>query len=232
MIFDYPERASEPEILDDLSIDSDSLRQNLKEIEKVNQKLGAYTFLKKELKKLIKEEEDRNWRLADLGCGGGDALRALYKDPYLKDRISHWQGLDFNPMVLGIAKEFSNQYPIQFEKIDLLNPDSIYEADIGMFNLVLHHFADDEIVALLQRASKHCQFLLISDLHRNAVAYHSFRVLSRFWKFGKVSQHDGKLSVLKSFTRRDWDRILSAVPHRQAQIHWHWSFRWNLILKL
>ena len=54
MIFDYPERASEPEILDDLSIDSDSLRQNLKEIEKVNQKLGAYTFLKKELKKFRK----------------------------------------------------------------------------------------------------------------------------------------------------------------------------------
>lgn len=232
MIFDYPLRATKAEILDDLNIDQVSLKQNLKEIEKVNHSLGAYSFLRKSLLQLFKKEGGTNWKLSDLGCGGGDALRALYKDPSLRDHISCWQGLDYNPSVLDFAKESSKSLPFEFRQVNLLDSSEDYQADIGMFNLVLHHFSDDDIESLLLRASKQCRFILISDLHRNAIAYHSFRGLSHFWRFNEVSRHDGKLSVQKSFIRRDWERILSAVPHREVQIQWHWSFRWNLILKL
>lgn len=232
MIFDYPQRAREPEILDDLNLQTADLAQNLQELEMVNHRLGAYRFLRMSLRALLRAEEARHWRLIDMGCGGGDALRALCRDPQLQAGIASWVGLDFNPSVLHYARAQAGNYPLEFKRLDLLDPEARYPADIGMFNLVLHHFSDQEIIALLQRAATQCRFLLISDLHRNAMAYQSFRVLSWLWRFSFVSRHDGKLSVRKSFVRRDWQRILQAVPHRSVQCQWHWSFRWNLIVKI
>ena len=231
MIFDYPYRATAPEILDDLSLPIQDLSRNLEELEKVNQRLGAYRFLQKALMQLLREEKAQDWTLADLGCGGGDALRYLYDRGEHQSQIANWIGLDHNPRVLEFARTQSLGRTLEYREIDLLDPNADYAAEVGMFNLVLHHFDDEAVIQLLQRAADHCRFIIISDLHRNALAYHAFRLLSLAWRFSYISRHDGKLSVRKSFVRRDWEYILKRVPHREVRIQWHWSFRWNLILK-
>ena len=229
----FRERSSEKEILDDFNLKDNGLSQNLKELERVNTLLGGYAPVLAMLEGIKPELQKRPLvRITDVGCGGGDVLR----------RVHHWcqknrinarlPGLDGNPHVVELARDFSHTYSgIDWQVVNVFSPEfGDQTADVLMFNLFLHHFQEEEIVALLKKCRRGCRFLIINDLQRSRLAYQLFRLASRIFRFSYISRHDGKLSIRKSFTKGDWVRMLQEAGISRYRIKWQWAFRYSVLI--
>jgi hypothetical protein len=69
----------------------------------------------------------------------------------------------------------------------------------------------------------------INDLHRHAIAYHGFRMLSTIMRWHPFVRHDGPLSVARAFQRRDWERLLREAGMKgDVDLRWHIPFRYCL----
>ena len=225
------ERSREPEILDDLELTGNDLTENLRELGKVNRLLGGHQIAVRAVSEILRDDPKSNWRIADLGCGGGDTLSALARHPKFKKLKFELVGLDANQTAVNFARKETAKFKnIEFVCADLFKEWPVEEFDIVLFNLVLHHFSDEQIVQLLQRAAANSRFIVINDLQRNWIPYQLFRLTSRVLRFSHISRHDGKLSVKKSFTKNDWTRLLNKAGLRKFKLQWRWAFRWMAII--
>ena len=50
----------------------------------------------------------------------------------------------------------------------------------------------------------------INDAHRKALPYHLFHISTRLLRLHKFVQHDGPISIARSFHAADWQRLLAA----------------------
>ncbi|MGB0430837.1 MAG: hypothetical protein ACPGLV_10210 [Bacteroidia bacterium] len=73
------ERSREEELLDQPGIAAKDLHQNLHELDVINRLLGGHLATLKGIKQIIRRNRQKTWRIIDLGCGGGDSLRAVAK---------------------------------------------------------------------------------------------------------------------------------------------------------
>ena len=83
------QRSYEAELIDDLSLSSEDLHQNLEELGTINKWLGGNEVTTAGLKQLLKNHRpyksaclagqlSKNiLRIADIGCGGGDMLKLM-----------------------------------------------------------------------------------------------------------------------------------------------------------
>jgi hypothetical protein len=68
---------------------------------------------------------------------------------------------------------------------------------------------------------------LINDLHRHWLAWAGFRLLAFVLRWHPIVAHDGALSVRRAFTRAELEALLAAAGV-QAEIRWHFPFRWTV----
>jgi hypothetical protein len=73
--------------------------------------------------------------------------------------------------------------------------------------------------------------VVINDLHRHALAYHSIRWLTRLFGGSYLVQNDAPLSVARAFRRADWERMLADAGIRRYELRWCWAFRWQVIIE-
>ncbi len=66
----------------------------------------------------------------------------------------------------------------------------------------------------------------INDLHRNAIAHHSIKLLTTLFSRSYLVKNDAPLSVLKGFKRKELRDHLELAGIRNYQIEWKWAFRW------
>jgi hypothetical protein len=91
-----------------------------------------------------------------------------------------------------------------------------------------HHLSDaqvTEFIVWMERLAGRGWF--ISDLHRHPVPYHAFRLLARAAGWHRFVQHDGPVSIARSFTQADWRRLVEAagLDPSAVEIRWHVPFR-------
>lgn len=233
-MLNFPIRSHKPEILDDFELEGNDLTENLKELEKVSVLLGGNAVVKEGVEKIIQTNnlKEKAIRIADVGCGGGDALRMLSgwakRNKYSVDLI----GVDANTSAVKYASERTAGFPdIRIEQLNILSPEfKNLKADIVMFNLFLHHFEEAQIIGFLKICKSNGSSILINDLQRSRFAYHGFRLASRILGFSYIGRHDGKLSVKKSFIRDDWDRMMKKAGITNYSIKWRWAFRYSVLI--
>ncbi|MBF9238619.1 methyltransferase domain-containing protein [Hymenobacter sp. BT683] len=230
----FEKRASGPELMDDLTLATDALRQNLDELETINTWLGGYAPVLNALKRLKPRfPSGRPLRLADLGSGGGDTLRHIAQWAR-KNRVSaELTGIDANQFMLDYAMAKSLGYPeITYRQFDIFAPEfQAQPYDVLTCSLFCHHFTDDELVALLQQWQQQAQVaVVINDLHRHWLAYHSIKWLTRLLGGSYLVQHDAPLSVARAFRRADWVALLQRAGIVNYALRWRWAFRWQVIL--
>jgi hypothetical protein len=51
----------------------------------------------------------------------------------------------------------------------------------------------------------------VNDLSRGAVPYYAFRVFAKLANFHRFVQHDGPVSIARSFLPEDWRRMCAAA---------------------
>lgn len=228
-MLNFPTRSGEAEILDDLQLDRDSLAKNLRELEQVNRLLGGHQIIRDSLKTLPLEE---GASIADYGCGGGDTLLAIAGSSPAREKNMKLIGYDLNPCALEIARENAASFGnIRFAEHNLLSKADFPQHTVALFNLVLHHFTDEEVLDLLRKATKTHRYVIINDLQRNRIPYQLFKLVSLTFNFSPVSRHDGLLSVKKSFTKKDWNLMAQKLQLTDYHIQWRWAFRWVVTIK-
>lgn len=227
------ERATGHEIMDDLNCHGDVVAQTLRELDFINRWLGGNAITLQGIFKVIEQSKQKKLRIADMGCGSGELLQLIYQRALRQRYQVELVGIDANPHIVRYASErVAPASPITFQSKNVLSPSFQQETfDIITATLFTHHFTDDELVALLKNWAQQARLaVVINDLHRHFLAYHSIRLLT--WLFSKSAmvKYDAPLSVRKGFTRKELEMILKRAGIRKYRLSWRWAFRWQLII--
>jgi 2-polyprenyl-3-methyl-5-hydroxy-6-metoxy-1,4-benzoquinol methylase len=227
-------RSIEEEIMDDLSIEGEMLRQTLDKIAQINQRLGGNQATIDGLHTLLKiESKGVVISIVDLGCGSGDMLRAVADFGRKNNFIFKLTGIDANDYTINYARKLSADYPeISYIKMDILADEfSGISFDVVIATLFLHHFTNQQIQDLLIAVVNKARVgVVINDLHRSSTAYYLFKAISLFIKNPMVKK-DGAISVLRGFKKNDLISISKKLKDSVSTIHWKWAFRYQWIIK-
>ena len=220
--------------MDDLTLANDALRQNLDELETINTWLGGYAPVLNALQRLKSRfPAGRPLRVADLGSGGGDTLRHVARWARKNGVTVELTGIDANQFMLEYATAKSREYPeISYRQFDIFSPEfQAQPYDVLTCSLFCHHFTDDELVLLLRQWHRQAGVaVVINDLHRHWLAYHSIKWLTRLLGGSYLVRHDAPLSVARAFRRPDWQALLARAGITNYELRWRWAFRWQVVL--
>lgn len=233
----FKERSNQTELMDDLSLNNEEFRQNLDELEMLNQWVGSKQVLISALNKVFKKYEkcinNSKLTIADLGCGGGDLLRAISDWAKSKKVIVELIGFDANAFVIQYAEEKSRNYPnIQYKTMDILSSEfAELKFDIITINSFCHHLENATLVSLIAQLNQQAKFaVIINDLQRSVISYFVIKHITRLLSFSVLSQTDGPISVSRAFHKKDLINLLAQAQISFYQIRWAWIFRWEVII--
>lgn len=227
-------RSTEQEIMDDLSMEGELLRNTLDLLALINKRLGGNQATINGLDTLLKTEPKNTIiHIVDLGCGNGDMLRAVADFGRKNNFIFKLTGIDANEYTVNYGRKLSVNYPeISFIKMDVLSDEfSGIGFDVVITTLFLHHFTDKEITDLLIPIVNKARIgIVVNDLHRSKTAYYLFKAVSLFIK-NKMITTDGAISVLRGFKKNDLINISKKLKNTVSSIRWKWAFRYQWIIK-
>jgi SAM-dependent methyltransferase len=228
MKISFSSRSGEKELLDRDDIPFADIERNMRELDFINTWLGGHGISIQGLKRLLGGRQ--RIRICEIGCGGGDNLRVLSRYCRKRGIDAEVIGIDSNAHCITVARErwtdgnadwiHSDYRQVGFDK---RKPDIIFSS------LFCHHFTGDELVSMLRWMEKNAGAgWYINDLHRHPVAYYSIRWLTKCWSRSYMVKNDAPLSVLRGFTRREWEKILREAGVEVYSLQWKWAFRWLL----
>jgi ubiquinone/menaquinone biosynthesis C-methylase UbiE len=168
-----------------------------------------------------------------LGSGGGDTLRQIARWARRRRVPVELVGIDANAFMLDYAAAKAHAYSeIRFQQADIFAPDFARQPfDILTASLFCHHFSDQQLVQMLARWHQQAGLaVVVNDLHRHPLAYHSIRWLTRLLGGSRLVRHDAPLSVARAFTRPELQALLVAAGITRYTLRWRWAFRWQLVI--
>src|SRR5580658_5761290 len=117
----FKQRSYQKELLDAPDIEKDLLFQNLKELDTINQYLGGHAISLKGLKKVM-TDKSKTYKVIDIGCGGGDSLKAIAEWAGKNKYKIHLAGIDLKQDCIDYAKKTCSPFPgIEFYCDDFRN---------------------------------------------------------------------------------------------------------------
>lgn len=227
-------RSYTKEYLDNENVPFADIRQNMKELNTINTFLGGHKITLEGIKQLMKDDtKPRSLTICEIGCGGGDNLKAI--DKYFKrlNKPVHFIGIDIKQECIAFAKE---QYPklkaewilSDYKKINFEDrkPDIIFSS------LFCHHFTEAEIKEMLLWMKRNSVIgFFINDLHRHPLAWYSIKWITKIFSRSYLVKNDAPLSVARSFTKKEWASALNTAGLEHYTIKWKWAFRYLVIYK-
>jgi hypothetical protein len=122
-------------------------------------------------------------------------------------------GLELNSDATVIAAEatpaFSRIRWVTADVFAYLPPHSVH---LVISSLFTHHLSEDNIVRFLQWMERQAKLgWFINDLSRAAIPYYSFQIFSMLARLHPFVQHDGPISIARSFVLEDWQRMCASA---------------------
>lgn len=229
-MIDYKNRSLKKEILDQNNIPFGDIVLNMKELEFINAHLGGHSITLNGFKKLLGSRKAVS--VCEIGCGGGDNLKAIYLFCKKNNINVSFVGIDINKDCIAFAKENSvighvNFIVSDYRKINFANE----KPDIIFSSLFCHHFSENELVEMLYWMKNNSGIgFFINDLHRHPVAYHFIKIATRIFSKSYLVKNDAPLSVLRGFKKKEWESIFEKAGIRNYSIKWKWAFRFFVIV--
>ena len=228
----FNSRSKQKELLDASDIPVDALNRNLLELDIINTRLGGHAATIAALNELSLPP-NKTLHILDIGCGGGDTLKAIARWARRKKLNVKLTGVDLKQDCIEYAKKACTAYPeISFVKDDYKNLLSEHmEVDIVVNALFCHHLSNEEISELIRWSVNMAkQAVIINDLHRHPFAYYSIAWLTRLFSHSYLVKNDAPLSVLRGFKKQEWQYILKAAHIHDYTLKWKWAFRWIVLI--
>lgn len=245
----FKQRSYQAELLDNENIPTEDLYQNLRELDFINHWLGGHSVILDGIRYFIDSIKindseilinnnisniSENIFIYEIGSGGGDNLRAI-GDFLDKKKIKYkLGGVDLKEDCVRFAENFQpKQYSIDYQIADYqLSTFAEGKPDIIFNSLFCHHFKDEELIKMLQWMHQNANVgFLIADLHRHPLAYYSIKWLTQLFSKSYLVKNDAPLSVLRSFSRKEWTDLLEKAGIKNYKIKWKWAFRWLILVE-
>ena len=224
-------RSFKKEHLDNCDIPAEDLKQNLHELNIINNLLGGYKVSVNGLKKVIRSGNPVR-TILDIGFGGGDSIRKLANMGLKSRQKIFFHGVDFKPECVAYAENNLSAFPdkklhcIDYRKV----PPALYKSvDVIHCSLFLHHLRNDEIVHLFRKALLHDCILVVNDLHRHWFAYYAIKTLTSLFSKSWLVKNDAPLSVKRGFFRKELEDMLQLAGFSKYEVRWRWAFRYQVI---
>ncbi len=171
------------------------------------------------LDQLVERDSTAQLHIVDVGCGGGDMLRAIAKWAVRRGVAVKLTGIDLNPFAARAAQEFTagQETSIEWVTGDAFSYQPEQPIDVVLSSLFTHHLPEAEIVRFLRWMEATAQRgWFINDLRRSAATYYLYRTLSTVARWHRFVRHDGPVSIRRSFREADWQRMLSEAGLQDA----------------
>jgi Methyltransferase domain len=194
-------REIEPELLDELPADDRRAIRARRDLQRVNAWMGHAHIMARALAAPFSRRAPRS--IVDLGAGDGTLLLRLARTigpqstpvrAVLVDRhrlLSARTQAEFEALSWHVES-------VQMDVFEWLQRVGAERSDVLMATLFLHHFADDDLRALLRHAARQTDFFLACEPRRH---YVSLRAAELLWLIGcaDVARHDARISVRAGF---------------------------------
>jgi len=227
----FKQRSYKRERLDEADIPVELLNRNLEELEIINKYLGGHRVSTRGLKALL-TDKSANYHLMDIGCGGGDSLKAIDSFALKKGYNVRLTGIDLKSDCIRFAESNCQSIPrIQFKCADFRTVFSEQEkVDLVHASLFCHHFKEEEIIEFIRLCKQNKAIFVINDLERNALAYYAIKLLTSVFSQSELVKNDAPLSVKRGFKRKEWQDMIRRAGITRYSIQNRWAFRHLIII--
>ncbi|MCF2939426.1 methyltransferase domain-containing protein [Paenibacillus alkaliterrae] len=226
------ERAIAAELMDDFSSGGEELREALRELRILNLLFAAAAPTLYGVKRLWRAAgKPKRLSVMDVGAGSGDVNR----------RLLQWaaaSGVDLTVTLVDATEEacaearllFHDEPRVQVMRGDLfVLPEG--GADIVTGTQLLHHFAEEELPAVVASMLKGARLgVVVNDIHRHWIAWTAVWLATRIISSNRYIRNDGPLSVAKGFRAKDWERLKEAIGPAQMDCSWRPLFRYAVVI--
>lgn len=228
----FAQRSTQKELIDEPGIPFSDWEVCLKELNIVNTYLGGHNITIEGVSSLLDKQNNKSQIvISEIGCGGGDNLKAIHKRFSDKFPIK-FIGIDINKACTGFAEKNCSSLNADFICSDYRDVQFIEKPDIIFNSLFCHHFSNRQLVEMLQWMKQNStKGFFINDLQRHPIAYHSIKMLTRLFSGSYLVKNDGPISVLRGFHRVEWQQLMAEAGLSQYSIHWRWAFRYLVIVE-
>ncbi|HVE23241.1 MAG TPA: methyltransferase domain-containing protein [Acidocella sp.] len=223
---DFSVRAVLDEAMDEPGLDEAVYRRCLADLAMVNRVTFTHRPTLRWLDKVTKSwPRGAPLTVLDVAYGQGDLLRAIAAWAARRGFVAELSGIDMNPRAAAAARAAGGRN-IDYRTGDVFEAVLPQRPDFIVTSQFTHHLADADILRLMAWMEAQAQRgWHIADLHRHKAAYLLYPLLARLMRWHPIVRLDGQVSIARSFTRGDWERLLAAAK-LAAEIHWHWLFRY------
>jgi SAM-dependent methyltransferase len=229
---DLSRRSDMPELMDTEATGYEEFRDCLVDLERVNLWTMTYRPMMAYMDGLFAAgliPKDRPLVVVDVGSGYGGMLRKIDAWAAKRGIAVDLTGVDLNPWSAASATEATPPgRPIRWVTANLFDYKPEGGIDLIVSSQFTHHLDDDGLVRFLgwmEATAKVGWF--VSDLHRHWLPYYFFRTWSRLAGWHRFVQHDGPVSIARSFVSADWRRLLAraGIADGAAKVQWWIPFR-------
>lgn len=215
----FAKRLIKPELLD--HAEPAEALPNLADLVRINRNFGGHGVLRKMLARAAPREGP--FTVLDVGAASGDSAR-LIQELYPLARVTNLDRNETNLSAAGWPKILGDAFRLPFRD------DSF---DFVHSSLFLHHFPDDDVVALLAgfyRVAR--QALLVNDLERRLLPYWFLPATKYLFGWQRITLHDGPISVRAAFRAEELVALArrAGIEHVQVKVH-RPAFRISLLAK-
>jgi 2-polyprenyl-3-methyl-5-hydroxy-6-metoxy-1,4-benzoquinol methylase len=214
---DFRRRAQLTELMDE-PCSREELRACLRDIARLNRWSFGYRPLLDWLSALA-PQAGGPLRILDVGCGYGDCLRRVARWADARGIPVELTGLDINPDTVAIAAEAGPRSTIAWTRADIFafQPDAPFHFVVS--SLFTHHLPDADVIRFLGWMERHATAgWFVNDLSRSAVPYYFLRAFTRLLHLHRFVQHDGPVSIARSFDPEDWKSLCAAAGFKNGDV--------------
>jgi ubiquinone/menaquinone biosynthesis C-methylase UbiE len=207
------------ELLDGPLDDPDALRGNLRDLARLNRRLGGTAASRRALDHLL-DGRTVPHSLLDVGTGGADIPLDLLDAARRRGRTLRVTGLDSRAAVLDAAREIDPRVGtadglelVVSDARSLPWPDRSF--DVVHASLLVHHLEPPEALVFLREAARVARIgVIVNDLVRARRHLLAARVLLGVATHNRYTRHDGPLSVQRAYTRMELRALLAGAALR------------------
>ncbi len=209
-ILPLPRLQGAAELLDRRDNSDEEIRENLRDLERLNRYFGGVRTVLSYLGRMAGESSQHPITILDIATGGADIPRAICRWARTRKLTVAIEAVDRGDQVLAAATEWSVDFPeIRLRRVQaplLPYPDRSFDYVIS--SLFFHHLNETEGILLLREMARVARRgLLVNDLLRSRLACLLTAMTTRLLSGNRLTHHDGPISVLRGFRPQELHRM-------------------------